>query len=67
MKSKLKLKTCKSALKRIKKSKNILLFKPAFKAHLLRKKNAKRKRHLSLPSKISQSDFLNFCKLIPYI
>ena len=63
----MKLKTRKSALKRIKIRKNSLFFKKSFKGHLLRKKNTKRKRRLSLVCEISNSDISKFYKMIPYI
>jgi ribosomal protein L35 len=63
----MKLKTRKSALKRVKIRKNSLFFKKSFKGHLLRKKNAKRIRRLSLISEISNSDISKFYKMIPYI
>jgi len=63
----MKLKTRKSALKRIKIRKNSLFFKKSFKGHLLRKKNTKRKRRLSLVCEVSNSDISKFYKMIPYI
>jgi large subunit ribosomal protein L35 len=62
----MKLKTLKAAAKRIKKTKNTLQRKSAYKSHLLRKKNSKRLRRLSEPSTIHKSDFLNFSKMLPY-
>jgi large subunit ribosomal protein L35 len=62
----MKLKTRKSALKRIKIKKNFLIRKKAYKGHLLRKKNSKRIRTLSISTKVNPSDLKTFCKMIPY-
>jgi large subunit ribosomal protein L35 len=63
---KMKLKTRKSALKRIKVKKNCFSRKKAYKGHLLRKKNSKRLRRLSEASTIHFSDFNAFSRMIPY-
>jgi large subunit ribosomal protein L35 len=63
---KLKLKTRKSAAKRIKVKKNCLNRKKAYKGHLLRKKNSKRLRTLAAPSQIHKSDSLAFSYMLPY-
>lgn len=63
---KMKLKTRKSAVKRIKVKKNCLARKNAYKGHLLRKKNSKRLRRLSEASQIHFSDFNAFSRMIPY-
>jgi ribosomal protein L35 len=52
----MKLKTNKSALKRIKCKKNFLGRKQAYKRHLLRKKTTKQLRKLSHPCKIASTD-----------
>jgi len=52
----MKLKTRKSAAKRIKKKKTCLARKKAYKGHLLRRKNSKQLRRLSEPSQIHSSD-----------
>jgi len=62
----MKLKTRKSASKRVKVKKNGLARKKAFKGHLLRRKNSKRLRRLSEPSQIHSSDSLAFARMIPY-
>lgn len=62
----MKLKTRKSALKRVKVKKNCFLRKKAYKGHLLRKKNSQRLRRLSEASKIHVSDSNAFSRMIPY-
>jgi len=62
----MKLKTRKSALKRIKSKKNCLARKSAYKGHLLRRKNSKRLRRLSEPNQIHSSDLNAFSKMLPY-
>jgi len=62
----MKLKTRKSALKRIKAKKNGLARKSAYKGHLLRRKNSKRLRRLSEPTKIDSSDRIAFSHMLPY-
>jgi large subunit ribosomal protein L35 len=62
----MKLKTRKSAAKRVKVKKNCFSRKKAYKGHLLRKKNSKRLRGLSETSKIHFSDFNAFSRMIPY-
>jgi large subunit ribosomal protein L35 len=62
----MKLKTKKSALKRIKAKKKSFERKKAYKSHLLRKKNSTRLRRLSQPNKIHSSDFLEFSLMLPY-
>jgi len=63
---KMKLKTRKSAAKRIKVKKNCLSRKKAYKGHLLRKKNSKRLRRLSEISSIHFSDMKAFLRMVPY-
>jgi len=63
---KMKLKTRKSASKRVKKKKTIFERKKAYKGHLLRKKNSKRLRRLSEASSIHQSDQKSFQLMLPY-
>ena len=62
----MKLKTRKSAAKRIKIKKNCFARKKAYKGHLLRRKNSKRLRILSQPTIISSSDFKTFSIMLPY-
>ena len=62
----MKLKTRKSASKRVKIKKNSLERKKAYKSHLLRKKNSKRLRRLSESVKIHKSDFSSYSLLLPY-
>ena len=62
----MKLKTRKSAAKRIKVKKNNLDRKKAYKGHLLRRKNSKRLRRLSEASQIHSSDMQTFAKMLPY-
>ena len=63
----MKLKTRKSAAKRIKAKKNCLCRKKAYKGHLLRRKNSKRLRRLSEASKVHPSDFGTFSRMLLYI
>jgi large subunit ribosomal protein L35 len=63
----MKLKTRKSASKRVKKKKNCFARKKAYKGHLLRKKNSKRLRRLSESSQIHSSDVNAFQLMLPYI
>jgi large subunit ribosomal protein L35 len=62
----MKLKTRKSAAKRIKKKKNCFSRKKAYKGHLLRRKNSKRLRVLSGPSQIHKADVGKFEQMLPY-
>ena len=62
----MKLKTRKSAVKRVKIKKNCLARKKAYKGHLLRRKNSKRLRRLSEASLIQKSDSLSFSYMLPY-
>ena len=64
---KLKLKTRKSAAKRINVKKNCLCRKKAYKGHLLRRKNSKRLRRLSEASTVHSSDFGTFSRMLLYI
>lgn len=61
----MKLKTRKSALKRVKIKGSFLQRKKAYKGHLLRRKNSKRLRTLSQSSRIHSSDETTFAKMIP--
>lgn len=63
----MKLKTRKSAAKRVKVKKNYLARKQAYKGHLLRRKTTKQLRSLSQPSKIHQADTHSFSIMLPYI
>ena len=62
----MKLKTRKSAAKRVKVKKNIICRKKAYKGHLLRRKNSKRLRTLAAPAQVHKSDLGRFCIMIPY-
>ena len=62
----MKLKTKKSASKRIKIKKFCICRKKAYKSHLLRRKNSKRLRTLSAPSQIHNSDLSVFYLMNPY-
>lgn len=62
----MKLKTRKSALKRVKPKKNSLARKSAYKGHLLRRKNSKRLRRLSEANQINSSDLKAFSYMLPY-
>jgi ribosomal protein L35 len=60
----LKLKTRKSAAKRVKIKKYCLCRKKAYKGHLLRKKNSKRLRTLSVSVQIHSSDLKTFSRML---
>lgn len=62
----MKLKTRKSAAKRVKSKKNVLARKSAYKGHLLKRKNSKRLRRLSAPVQIHVSDTKAFTLMLPY-
>jgi large subunit ribosomal protein L35 len=62
----MKLKTRKSAIKRIKVKKSGFARKKAYKGHLLRRKNSKRLRLLSAPAFIDAADCRAFSTMIPY-
>ena len=62
----MKLKTRKSAVKRIKTKKNCLCRKKAYKGHLLRRKNSKRLRTLSRPTQTHKTDIKTFEQMLPY-
>jgi large subunit ribosomal protein L35 len=64
--NKMKLKTRKSAAKRVKIKKNSFARKNAYKGHLLRRKNSKRLRRLSEASQIHSSDVNSFSAMLPY-
>lgn len=61
-----KLKTCKSAAKRIKIKKKIILRKKAFKSHLMSSKNSKRVRNLSKQVSVNYTDVSKFLRMNPY-
>jgi large subunit ribosomal protein L35 len=63
---KLKLKTSKAAAKRFSVKKNCISRKKAYKSHLLRRKNSKRLRTLSLPSQVHKSDTNKVHLMLPY-
>jgi ribosomal protein L35 len=63
---KIKLKTRKSALKRIKIKNNNFYRKSAYKSHLLKHKSNKQLRSLSLIKKINNVDKFAFLKMLPY-
>lgn len=62
----MKLRTRKSALKRVKIKKRVLLRKKAYKSHLLSHKNSKRLRNLNVSSQIHKADLSAFSKMLPY-
>ena len=62
----MKLKTRKSAAKRIKKKSNFFARKHAYKGHLLRRKSTKQLRALSEPARIHKADEKAFSLMIPY-
>lgn len=62
----MKLKTRKSAAKRIKQKKNYLARKKAYKGHLLRRKSTKQLRLLSQPAQIHSSDAKAMSLMLPY-
>lgn len=61
-----KLKTCKSAAKRIKIKKKIILRKKAFKSHLMSSKNSKKVRNLSKQVAIHHTDVSKLLRMNPY-
>lgn len=62
---KIKLKTCKSASKRVKVKKNYIARKKAYKGHLLRRKTTKQLRSLSQPAKIHDADKHSLVLMLP--
>lgn len=62
----MKLKTRKSAAKRVKSKKNFFSRKKAYKGHLLRRKSTKQLRTLSQPAKIHNADSAAFSLMLPY-
>jgi ribosomal protein L35 len=63
-----KIKTCKSAAKRFKKTgTGKLLRNKAYRRHLLTKKSPKSKRNLRKATIIDASNFKNMKKILPYI
>lgn len=62
----MKLKTKKSAAKRVKVKKNAIVRKKAYKGHLLGHKTSKRLRSLSSAAKVHKSDVGAFRKMLPY-
>lgn len=62
----MKLKTRKSAAKRIKSKKNYFARKKAYRAHLLRRKSTKQLRTLAQPAQINISDIRAFNLMLPY-
>lgn len=62
----MKLKTRKSAFKRIKEKKNVLIRKCAHRAHFMRRKSKKQLRNLSQTKAISSSDFAAIRLMLPY-
>jgi large subunit ribosomal protein L35 len=61
----MKLKTCKSAAKRVKVKKNYIARKQAYTGHLMRRKTTKQLRTLSQPAKIHKSNEAAFFALLP--
>ncbi len=62
----MKLKTRKSALKRVNPKKRCLARKSAYRGHLLRRKNSKRLRTLCEAVQIHSSDRAAFAYMLPY-
>jgi ribosomal protein L35 len=62
----MKLKTRKSAAKRVNIKKFVIGRKKAYKSHLLRKKNSKRLRTLSSCTQLHKSDRSVFYSMNPY-
>lgn len=62
----MKLKTRKSASKRVKQKKGLFARKKAYKGHLLRRKSTKQLRALSQPAQIHASDIKAISRMIPY-
>jgi ribosomal protein L35 len=63
-----KIKTCKSAAKRFKKTgTGKLVRNKAYKRHILTKKSPKTKRNLRKATIIDASNFKNMKKILPYI
>ncbi len=63
---KLKLKTRKSAAKRVSEKNGVFSRKKAFRSHFLRRKNSKRLRSLAAPATISKADKHAFALMLPY-
>ena len=61
----IKFKTKKAAIKRIRIKTTHLSRKKAYKSHLLRKKNSKHLRRLSIPEKIHSADRASYYSLVP--
>jgi large subunit ribosomal protein L35 len=61
-----KLKTRKSALKRILFKENFFKRKKAYKGHLIRKKNSKRLRRLSENVQVNRADIPTIRLMLPY-
>jgi ribosomal protein L35 len=62
----MKLKTRKSAAKRVKKKKNYFARKQAYTGHLLRRKTTKQLRTLGQPAQIHKADSSSFSRMLPY-
>jgi len=63
-----KIKTCRSAAKRFKKTgTGKLVRNKAYKRHILTKKSAKTKRNLRKATIIDASNFKNMKKILPYL
>lgn len=66
MKMKTKMKTQKTAAKRVKRTgTGRLLIRHAYKGHLLTRKSASRRRRLRLPGEVSSRDRKQFERLVP--
>ena len=63
-----KIKTCRAAAKRFKKTGTgkLVRFK-AYKSHILTKKSQKRKRNLRKPTMMDESNVKNMKKILPYL
>jgi large subunit ribosomal protein L35 len=62
----MKLKTRKSAAKRVNRKNSFFARKNAYKGHLLRRKSGNQLRRLSAPSKIHESDVRAIKLMLPY-
>ena len=63
-----KIKTCRAAAKRFKKTgTGKLMRNKAYKSHILTKKSQKRKRNLRKATVLDQSNVKNMKKILPYL
>ncbi|SIS80998.1 50S ribosomal protein L35 [Neptunomonas antarctica] len=62
-----KIKSCRGAAKRFKKTANGFKHKQAFKSHILTKKSTKRKRQLRPMLQVHAADRASIRRMLPYI